>query len=180
MTGKELWRLKGTTSISTPTPFAAGDLLYLDSGFHSKGPIFVIRPGGDGDITPPKGERSGKYVAWSVETGASENPTPIVYGDYLYVVSNNGILTCYKAKTGETVYKQRIGVGGAYSASPVAADGRIYFTSEDGDVHVIKAGPSFELLATNSMGEVCMATPAISSGMIILRTQHRLFGISAK
>ena len=181
MTGKELWRLKGTTNISTPTPFVSGDLIYFDSGFHSKGPIFAIRPGGEGDITPPKGETSSQYVAWSLPVGASENPTPIVYGDYLYVCSNNGILTCYKAKTGELVYRQRIGGdAGAYSASPVAADGRIYLTSEDGDIHVIKAGPKYELLATNPMGEVCMATPAISRGMLIVRTQHHLYAISEK
>jgi outer membrane protein assembly factor BamB len=181
MTGKELWRLKGTTNISTPTPFVAGDLIFCDSGFHSKGPIFVIRPGGEGDITPPQGESSAKYVAWSVQTGASENPTPIAYGDYLYVVSNNGILTCYKAKTGEIVYRERIGGrGGAFSASPVAADGRVYLTSEDGDIYVIKAGPAYELLATNPMGEVCMATPAISHGMLIIRTQHHLYAVGGK
>jgi outer membrane protein assembly factor BamB len=181
MTGKELWRLKGTTNISTPTPFAANDLMYFDSGFHSKGPIFVIRPGGEGDVSLLKDETSNKYVAWSLPVGASENPTPIVYGDYLYVCSNNGILTCYNAKTGERIYRERIGGrGGAFSASPVAADGRIYLSSEDGDIYVIKAGPVYDLLATNSMGEVCMATPAISRGMLVVRTQHHVYALGAK
>ena len=181
MTGKELWSLKGTSRQSIPTPFAAGELLYFFSGFHSVGPMFAIRPGAVGDITPAQGTNSNQYVAWKIEKGAPEIPTPIVYGDYLYVVSNNGILGCYKAKTGERVYRERIGgTGGAFAASPVAADGRIYLTSEDGEVYVIKAGPSYELLAQNSMGEVCMATPAITGGMLIFRTQHHLYGIGEK
>ena len=72
------------------------------------------------------------------------------------------------------------GVGGAFTASLIAADGRIYLTSEDGEVYVIKAGPTYELLALNSMGEVCMATPAAAPGMLVIRTQHHLFGIGEK
>ncbi|MEJ2245878.1 MAG: PQQ-binding-like beta-propeller repeat protein [Acidobacteriota bacterium] len=180
-TGKKLWSLKGTSRQSIPTPFEANGLLYFFSGFHSEGPMFAIRPGGSGDITPAEGENSGPYVAWRKERGAPEIPTPIVYGDYLYVVSNNGILSCYQAKTGERVYQERMGgVGGAFTASLIAADGRIYLTSEDGEIYVIKAGPTYELLALNSMGEVCLATPAVSSGMLVIRTQHHLFGIGEK
>ena len=106
-------------------------------------------------------------------------PTPILYGDYLYTCANHGVLTCYKAQTGERVYQQRLADrGGAYSASPVAADGRLYLTSEDGEIHVVRAGPKYELLATNLVNEVCMATPAISERMIIVRTQHHVFGIA--
>jgi outer membrane protein assembly factor BamB len=104
-------------------------------------------------------------------------PTPILYGPYLYTCSNNGIIACYEARTGKQVYQRRIGGSGAYTASPVAADGKLYFTSEEGDIRVVKAGPNFELLAVNRMGDVCMATPAISDGMIFIRTQHFLFGI---
>jgi outer membrane protein assembly factor BamB len=105
-------------------------------------------------------------------------PTPLVYGDYLYVCANHGVVTVYQAKTGERVYQQRLGEkGGAYSASPVAADGKVYFTSEDGEIFVLKAGPRYELLATNPMGEVLMATPAISDGMLVVRGRHHVFGI---
>jgi len=181
MTGKELWRLKGTTIISTPTPFGADGLLYFDSGSHSQGPIYVVRPGAEGDITLAKGQSSNEYVVWSTQVGASENPTPLVYGDYLYVCSNNGILTCYNAKTGERIFRERMGGrGGAFSASPIAADGRIYLTGEDGDVYVLKAGPTYELLAANSMGDVCMATPAVSQGMLVIRTVHHVYGIGEK
>jgi outer membrane protein assembly factor BamB len=107
-------------------------------------------------------------------------PTPIVYGDYFYACNNQGILTCYNAKNGERIYQQRIGEGGAYSASPVAADGKLYFSSEDGDVAVVKAGPKYELLSMNPVGEVIMATPAISGGMLFIRTQHHVFGIAEK
>ncbi len=181
MTGKELWSLKGTSRQSIPTPFEANGLLYFFSGFHSVGPMFAIRPGGDGDITPAEGENAGPHVSWRTDTGAPEIPTPIVYEDYLYVVSNNGILNCYQAKTGERVYRERMGgVGGAFTASLIAADGRIYLSSEDGEVYVIKAGPTYELLALNSMGEVCLATPAVAPGMLVIRTQHHLFGIGEK
>jgi len=181
MTGKELWSLKGTSRQSIPTPFEAGGLLYFFSGFHSVGPMFAIQAGASGDITPAKGATSNQYVAWETARGAPEIPTPIVYGDYLYVVSNNGILTCYRAKSGERVYQERIGgTGGAFSASPLAADGRVYLTGEDGDIYVIKAGPKYELLEVNSMGDVVMATPAISQGMLIIRTQHNLYGIGEK
>ena len=106
-------------------------------------------------------------------------PTPIIYGDYFYACNNNGVLSCYNAKTGEKIYQQRIGdKGGAYSASPVAADGKLYLSSEDGDVFVVKTGPKYELMATNPMGEVLMATPAISDGMIFVRGQHSVFCVA--
>jgi outer membrane protein assembly factor BamB len=103
-------------------------------------------------------------------------PTPIVYGDLLYTCSNQGVLTAYNAKTGERVYQERLGgTGGAFTASPVASDGKLYFSSEDGDVFVVKAGPKYELLAKNPVGEVMMATPAISDGLLIVRTTSHLF-----
>jgi outer membrane protein assembly factor BamB len=105
--------------------------------------------------------------------------TPIVCGDYLYVCSNAGMLTCYTAATGREVYKERLG-GVSYTASPIAAAGRLYFTSEQGAVRVVKAGPEFELLAVNELGEVCMATPAISGGTLFVRSQHFLFALARK
>src|SRR5207253_7397938 len=102
--------------------------------------------------------------------------TPVVYGDLLYTCSNQGVLTAYNADTGERIYQERLGgKGGAFTASPVAADGKLYFASEDGDVFVVKAGPKYELLATNPVGEVMMATPAISDGLVIVRGINHLF-----
>jgi outer membrane protein assembly factor BamB len=103
-------------------------------------------------------------------------PTPVVYGDTFYTCSNQGVLTAYNAKTGERLYQERLGgKGGAFTSSPVASDGKIYLSSEDGDVFVVKAGPKYELLATNPVGEVMMATPAISDGMVIVRGINHLF-----
>jgi len=98
-----------------------------------------------------------------------------------YTCANQGVMACYNPKTGERLYQQRIGdKGGSYSASPVAADGKIYLSSEDGEIFVVKAGPKYELLATNQMGEVLMATPAISDGMIFVRGQHNVFAIAER
>ncbi|HEY2934809.1 MAG TPA: PQQ-binding-like beta-propeller repeat protein [Acidobacteriota bacterium] len=177
-TGKELWRLTPNPEITATTPIIAQDLIFIANGYAPIQPIYAIRPGGNGDISLKENQESSQSIAWSKKRGGPYMPTPLAYGDYLYVCGNSGILTCYKLQTGERVYQQRIGQGGAYSASPVAADGRIYFASEDGDVHVVKAGPEYQLIATNPVGEVCMATPAISEGMIILRGQHHVFGIS--
>ncbi|UCE60687.1 MAG: PQQ-binding-like beta-propeller repeat protein [Phycisphaerales bacterium] len=180
-TGKELWRLKGGGDVPVPTPYVAHDLIFLTSAHGPYRPIYAIHPNANGDISMnlQAGETSNEYIAWCRPKRGSYIPTSIVYGDYLYVGDDRGILTCYQAKTGEKVYRERLAGtrGGAYSASPVACGGKIYFTAEEGDIHVLKAGPQYELLASNSMGGVCLATPAISDGMIFIRTSKDLFGI---
>jgi outer membrane protein assembly factor BamB len=104
----------------------------------------------------------------------------VIYGDQLYVLQNNGVLAAYKVGTGERIYQERLGgTGGSFSASPVAADGKIYLSSEDGDVFVVKAGPAYELLAKNAVGEILMASPAISDGLIIFRGQKNIYAIKA-
>ena len=105
--------------------------------------------------------------------------TPIVYGDYLYSCRDNGVVSCYKADTGERIYEKRLGRGATgFTASPVAANGKIYFTSEVGDIYVIQAGPEFKVLSTNSVGDICMATPAISEGTLFFRTRNHLIAVS--
>jgi outer membrane protein assembly factor BamB len=107
--------------------------------------------------------------------------TPLVYGDYLYTCQIDGVLSCYEANTGKRMYQARLGKGGTgFTASGVAADGKLYYTSEEGDVYIVKPGPQFELLATNSMDEVCMATPAISEGVLYFRTSASLIAIREK
>jgi hypothetical protein len=103
--------------------------------------------------------------------------TPIVYGDYLYACTNNGVLSCYEVRTGKRVYRQRLAGGVGFTASPVAADEKLYFTSEEGGVFVVQAGPKFALLAENQMGEICMTTPAITDGLFVIRTMGYLYGI---
>jgi outer membrane protein assembly factor BamB len=179
-TGKELWRLAGNSEIVTPTPIAAHGLAYVTSGYAPIQPIYAIRLGAaSGDITLPEGKEASDAIAWRKMRGGPYMPTPIVVGDHLYTCSNNGILTAYDAKTGAQVYRERIAgtKSVAFTASPVAAGGNLYFPSEDGEVYVVKAGPKFELLATNPMGEVLMATPAIVDGTILVRGRHHLFAI---
>lgn len=183
MSGKELWKLTGNAEITVPTPIYSGDLIYVTSGYSPIQPIYAIKADATGDITLAKDTETNSFIAWSKLRGGPYLPTPIVYGDYLYTCGNNGVVTCYNAKTGERVYQQRLGGKGssyAFTASPVAADGKIYFTSEDGEIFVVKAGPQFELLSTNEMGEVCLATPAIADGMLIVRAQNHVFGIGKK
>jgi outer membrane protein assembly factor BamB len=176
LTGEELWMLRGSSKNTTPTPILAADLIIVASGYRIK-PIFAIRPGAKGDITPVEGARSSTFVAWSLDRDGPYLPTPLAYGDYLYVCQNNGVLACHVARTGERVYRQRLGVGGAFSASPVAADGKLYVSGEDGNIFVVRTGPRFELLATNDLGELVMATPALSQGRMFIRTQHHLVAV---
>jgi outer membrane protein assembly factor BamB len=117
-------------------------------------------------------------MAWASPRGGPYIPTPVIYGDQLYVLQNNGTLVAYKVATGEQIYQKRLGGGpGSFSASPVAADGKIYCASEDGDVYVVKAGRTFELLSTNRIGEALMATPAISGNTLYLRSLSSLIAI---
>jgi len=174
-TGKELWRLGGSSKITAPTPVFGAGLIVVASGRRPEAPIFAIRPGGAGDITKTKS------IAWQKEQRGSYMPTPLIYGDHLYVLANQGIFDCYDLKTGEEIYRQRIPhQGSGFSASPVVSDGKIYLSSEDGDVVAVKAGREFELLGKNSLGEPIMATPAISGAALLVRTEHQLWAIGAR
>jgi outer membrane protein assembly factor BamB len=179
LTGQELWRLGGNAEITVPTPFVAHGLIFVASGYAPIQPIYAVRLGARGDITLQGDAETNDSIAWSKKRGGPYMPTPIVYGDHLYTCGNNGILACYDARTGAVVYKGRVAGerSAAFTASPVAADGKLYFTSEEGDVYVVKAGPQYELLATNPIGEVCMATPAIAGQMLLVRGQHHLFAV---
>lgn len=178
-TGRELWRLGGSSKITAPTPVYSGDLIVVASGRRPEAPIFVVRAGATGDITLAANQTSNTSVAWSKQQRGSYMPTPLIYGPHLYVLSNQGVLDCYDLKTGAEVYRQRLPhKGGGFSASPVAADGRLYFPSEDGEIFVVRAGAQYEVLATNPMGELLMATPAISAGTMFVRTQHHVYAIS--
>jgi outer membrane protein assembly factor BamB len=176
-TGKELWRLGRNAEITVPTPFASDGLVFIASGYRPVQPIYAVRLGSRGELTLKDGKTSSDAVAWSVSKGGPYMPTPIVYGAHLYTCSNDGRVTCYEAKTGKVVYRERLDGAGSCTASPVAADGHLYFTSEEHGVYVVKAGPKFDLVAVNPLGDVCLTTPAVADGMICVRTQHSLLGI---
>jgi len=165
--------------VKIPTPIAINGLYFLGGGSsNSRQRFYVVRAGVKGEIS--SAGANANSIAWQSQQIRPHIVTPIVYRNYLYVCTDNGIVSQYQAETGEPTFRARLGSGGSFSASPVAADGKVYFFSEDGDVFVIKAGTTFELLARNSMGEVVMATPAIGGGMIIIRGQNHVFGIAAK
>jgi outer membrane protein assembly factor BamB len=179
-TGRELWRLSGNSEITIPTPVVGPGVIIVTNGYRGVQPIFAIRPGAAGDITLKEGETRSASIAWSTTRGGPYIPTPLIYRDQLYVLQINGVLAAYDVRSGARLYQERVAGGGAFSASPVAGDGRIYLASEDGDVYVVKAGEKFELLAANSMGQTIMATPAISSGALIVRGLKEVVAVGQK
>ena len=180
-TGKEVWQMRGGGDIPVATPIVADGLLFITNGHGRMSPIYAIRPDATGDISLAENATSNQFIAWSVPRDGAYMITPLVYGEYLYSCKNNGVLYCFEAKTGNRVYQERLGDGTTgFTASPVAAAGKLYYSSEDGDVYVVIAGPKFEVLSKNSMGEVCMATPAISEGTIFFRTRGHVVAIAER
>jgi outer membrane protein assembly factor BamB len=176
-TGKLRWSLAPNSEITCATPVAGPDLVYVTGGYPPVRPIYAIRPGGAGDISLPKGSTTNGSIAWSTDRDGAYIPTPIVYRGELYTLNINGVLIAYDAKTGERIFRARVGTGGAFAASPVAADGRLYFASEDGEVFVAKAGREYLEIVKNDMKDVIMATPAVSDGVLVIRTLHAVYGI---
>ncbi len=168
-TGKELWRVNGMTGWVTPSPVFGYGLIFVTSG--KNGPVLAVRPGGDGDVTK-------SHIVWKEDRGGPYVCSPLLYGDYLYVHDEQGIVRCYEAKSGKLVYRERL--DGKFTASGVAADGRLYVPNEDGTTFVIKAGPKFEILAKNPLEEYTLASMAISGGQLFLRTEKHLYCIGAE
>ena len=172
-TGKEIWKLRATGDIPVPTPVFGQGFIFLTSAHGPGSPIYAVRPTATGDISLEGGATSNAHIAWSVPRDGAYLSTPLLYGDYLYVVRHQGILNVFNATTGERAYQQRLAAG-AFTASPVANNGRVYIPSEEGDIYVVKAGPAYELLATNRMEAPVLATPAISEGRLFVRTPAHL------
>ncbi len=176
-TGKELWTLGPNSEVTCTTPVSGHGLIFVTAGYPPVQPVYAIKVGSTGDLTLKDGKESSDAIAWSKQRGGVYLPSPIVYGDHLYTVANNGILTVYEAKTGTRVYQQRIGGGGSFTGSPVAAAGRLYVPTEEGDIYVIKAGAQYELLAKNSVGEPLLTTPALAGDVLIVRGAKHVFAI---
>jgi len=176
--GKVLWTLGPNSEVPVGTPVVGDGLVYVTGGYPPIRPIYAVKPTATGEITLTKDKMTSDALAWS-NTEGTYIPTPIVYEGILYTCSNNGVLTAYEAKTGERLYRARVGGGGSFSASPIAADGRLYITNEDGDVFVVRAGRTYEELAKNQMKEIIMSTPAISDGLIVVRTLGHVYGIGS-
>ncbi len=171
LTGKELWRVeeRGQHSAST-RPVVGHGMIFFPTGF-SVGQLFAVRTGGQGLITDT-------HVVWKVKRGVSNKPSILLVDDLIYMIGDTGIASCIDSRTGEQVWQQRI--GGAYSASPVYADGRLWFFSEDGKTTVLKPGRVFEKVGENLLDDGFMASPAIAGKAFYLRTRTHLFRIEEK
>jgi outer membrane protein assembly factor BamB len=180
-TGKQIWWLKGGGDIPVPAPVVAHEMVFITNAHGPMAPIYAIRLNATGDISLKADETANQFVAWSAPRDGAYLITPLVYGDYLYSCKNNGVLYCFEARTGKRLYQERLGSGTTgFTASPVAGDGKLYLSSEDGDIYVVKSGRQFEILSKNSMGDICMASPAISEGVIYFRTKTQVVAVSEK
>ncbi|HLY12694.1 MAG TPA: PQQ-binding-like beta-propeller repeat protein [Planctomycetota bacterium] len=179
-TGRELWRLKSAGDLPTPTPIFAAGLIFVTNAHGGGAPLYAIRPEAEGDISLPEGQTSNAGVAWSEPKNGAYLQTPIVVDDLLYSCSDHGVLKAYDAATGKLHYAQRLGTGpvGGLTASPIAAGGKIYFSSELGQVFVVKPGSRFELLATNHFGEILMASGAISENILYFHTRGHMVAVA--
>ena len=165
LTGAEQWQVSyGDGFSNVPRPVAGHGLVYLATGFQQPS-LMAVRMGGTGDVTKT-------HVAWTLSRGAPLTPSPVLVGDELYFVTDTGVASCVDARTGRLLWQQRL--NGNFSASPVAADGRIYFQSEEGETTVLAAGPAFRLLAVNALDGAMLASLAVSGGAIFIRTDTHL------
>jgi outer membrane protein assembly factor BamB len=162
-TGKELWRVAGTTRIVCPTAIVGSELVVSTSG--RNGPIIAIRPGGSGDV-------SQSHVLWRTRHGGPYVPTGVAYRNRLYLMNDGGVLACYNLGDGSELWKHRL--SGSFTASLIAADGAIHAVNEAGEVSVVAASDQFELLAEGAVGDRCLATPALSQGQVFVRTERHL------
>jgi outer membrane protein assembly factor BamB len=173
-TGAELWRCGGSTFEVIPTPVVGYGLLFCASG--RAGPTLAIRPGGKGDVT-------GTHVAWTSPRGSPFVPSPILYGEHLYTINDMAsIVTAFEASTGKALWQGRLGVATreGFSASPVAVDGKVFFTNDEGDTFVLRAGSTFDLMHVNKIGETTLASPALVDGRWYIRTAGNLYAIGDK
>ena len=170
-TGKELWRANGVQSHPIPSAVAADGLVILTAGSQAKRAL-AIKVGGNGDLT------DSPYIAWRYDKGTAYVPSPIVHGNYLYLMTDRGLVTCLDTKTGEVIYEGgRPPVPATFTASLVAYGDRLLMTSEDGDTFVVKAGPKHEILRTNPIGEPVFASLALANGTIYIRGEKHLFAV---
>ena len=177
-TGKNIWTMKEGGDIPVPAPVLRKNLLFFTSAHGKLSPIYAVRTNAQGDISLTENESSSEYIAWSVRRKGAYMPTPIAIGNYLYRLHDRGGFACFNQQDGELVYEHKLEAGGWFIASPVASKNAIYCMGEEGDVFVIKPGREFELVAHNLLNDNCLATPAISNGILYFRTQHHIIAVS--
>ena len=180
--GSLLWHFDGTMSVLTiPSPFVVENLLYITSGYFqdNKRPVFAIRPGAKGDITLAEDQTSNEFIKWSVQGMGPYNTTPIVYKGLYYTCLDRGMITCHDAVSGELVYgRKRFPQGASFTSSPWAYNGKVFFLDEYGTTHVMPVGREFTIERKNELDELCIATPSISQGKLLIRTASKVYCIS--
>ncbi|MBM3854537.1 MAG: serine/threonine protein kinase, partial [Verrucomicrobia bacterium] len=181
--GLELWSLRGMSGITIATPFAGEELVHVSSGYvgSRQRPLYAIRPGARGDISLAPDQTSNEFIAWCHWLAAPYNPSTLLYRGTLYVLLDRGMLSAYDATSGRPFFeRERIPQGGAFTASPWAANGKIFALNEDGVTFVFRADERFELLHVNRLADddMGMATPAIAGARLLLRTSARLYCIA--
>jgi outer membrane protein assembly factor BamB len=205
-TGKQLWELTIGNAQCSASPVGDEEMLYVGAGrggfggggfgppggggrppgggglpgggFGAGGSLFAVRAGASGDISLKEGETSNAGIAWSTTRGGPEMASPLIYQGCLYVLARNGgIVTCYDAKTGKQLYRERISGAGAFWASPWAAGGKLYCLDENGNTFVLQAGPDFKLVGKNPLNEMFWASPAASGGAVFLRSVDHVYCI---
>jgi outer membrane protein assembly factor BamB len=198
-TGKQLWELGGLSGQCHATPVAGEDLVYVGSGggptmggfggrpggrsgggFGNR-PLFAVKAGASGDLTLKEGEKSNDGVAWTLPQGGPPMASPLVVQGYVYILEEHGgTLTCLDAKTGKQAYRERLPGARGFTASPVAYQGKLFCTDEDGHTFVVQAGAEFKLLGENKLDEMCWSSPAVAGGALFLRTVDHLYCVRPK
>ena len=179
--GKELWRLDGGGDIPVPTPVFANGLIYLTSAHGKLRPMRATRADATGDITPLKPDGTNAAIAWVHPRQGNYMQTPIVIGNRVYGCTDGGVVTCFDARSGKIIYSERLGgPPQGYTASPVSDGRHLYFPGETGKVLIVPVGDQFSVAATNDLGDLCMATPAIADGTIYFRTRGKLIAIGRR
>jgi outer membrane protein assembly factor BamB len=182
LSGELLWEFDGKMSnLVIPSPFAAHGMLYITSGYigDAHRPVYAITPGASGELELADDPAENEQIQWYLPRAAPYNPSPIVYGNYYYTLYDRGFLTCHDARTGKEVYgRTRFPAGASFTASPWAVNGKLFFLSEEGKTYVVSAGEEFKLLHDNDLDELCLASPAVSQGNLLIRTASKLYCIS--
>jgi outer membrane protein assembly factor BamB len=180
-TGKEIWRHDGGGDIPVPTPIVAHGFAYFTSAHGRFRPIQAIRLEAHGDITAAEMGATNQFIAWSHARKGNYMQTPLVLGNLLFGCWDNGVLLCLDARTGKIHYEERVRSGGdGFTASPVSDGRHLFLASEQGDVHVVPVSNTFSVVATNAMEETIMASPALSGGVLFLRTRSQLVAIGSR
>ena len=180
-TGEPLWWFSEGGDVPVASPILAGDRVILTSGHGKYRPMRAVLLTASGNIQPPDISQTNQSIVWCHPRKGNYLQTPIVVGELLWGCSNDGIVTCFNLQTGEIYYEERIGGGGqGFTASPVAASGRLYFTGELGDIFVLPATNRFSVLATNKLGGLCLSTPAIAGDTLLFRTTEELLALAAQ